>query len=155
RGEIANDVGASDEMNAMRPVEQNGGNWTSPKIGALNAYQHRYQTWLKGDSKDNVSVPARSVHYRSPETISFDAPMALFELWCNEDERLRYDPCDLRQPAAILRHAMIEWLEARPSFRHHYGEELTSRLIAGHEANSRHNGTHIACVPIPSLNTEG
>src|SRR5262249_6225660 len=83
RGEIANDVGASDEMNAMRPVEQNGGNWTSPKIGALNAYQHRYQTWLKGDSKDNVSVPARSVHYRSPETISFDAPMALFELWCN------------------------------------------------------------------------
>ncbi len=155
RGEIANDVEASDETNAMHPVEQNDGDRTSPKAGSLDAYRRRYQAWLKGDSKDNVSVPARTVHYRSPEAINFDAPMALFELWRDEDERLRYDPRDLRQPAAMVRHAMIEWLEARPAFRQHYGEELTSRLIAGHEADKHHNGAHIACVPIPSLNVEG
>jgi CRISPR-associated protein Csb2 len=155
RGEIANDVAASDETNAMRPIERNDGNWTSPKAGSLDTYRRRYRAWLKGDSKDNVSVPERRVHYCSPETISFDAPMALFELWRNEDERLRYDPRDLRQPAAMVRHAMIEWLEAHSAFREHYGADLTSRLIAGHGADKQHgvqfNGAHIACVPIPSL----
>src|SRR5260370_42044670 len=106
---------------------------------------------MNGDSKDNVRVPERRVHYRSLETISFDAPMALFELWRNEDERLRYDPRDLRQPAGIVRYAMIEWLEARHAFREHYGKELTTQLIAGHEANNHEvvqfNGPHIACVP--------
>ncbi|MGH9845805.1 MAG: type I-G CRISPR-associated protein Csb2 [Blastocatellia bacterium] len=160
RGEIADDVEASDGANAMRPAEQNDGDWTSPKAGAMDAYRRRYQAWLKGDSKDNVPIPARRVDYRSPETISFDAPMALFELWHNEDERLRYDPRDLRQPAAMVRHAMIEWLEARPAFSRQYGEDLTSRLIAGHEASrqemsKQHNAAHIACVPIPSLNAEG
>jgi len=159
RGEITADAEASDESNVRHPVERNDGDWTSPKAGALYAYRQRYQTWLKDDSKDNVSVPARRLHYRSPETIRFDAPMALFELWRNEDERLRYDPRDLRQPAAMVRHTMIQWIEARPAFREHYSEELTSRLIAGHEADKQHsvqfNGAHIACVPIPSLDEEG
>ena len=155
RGEIASDVEVFDEANAMHPVEQSDGDWTSPKAGALEAYRHRYQVWLKGDSKDNVSVPARRIHYRSLETISFDAPMALFELWRDEDKRHRYDPRDLRQPAAMVRHAMIEWLEARPSFRRRYGEELTLRLITGHEADKQHDGAHIACVPIPTMREEG
>lgn len=157
-GEITDDSEASDRLGVMRPIERDDGNWTSPKAGALDAYRQQYQTWLKGNSKDNVSVPARRVHYRSPETISFDAPMALFEMWQNEDERRRYDPRDLRQPAAMVRHALIEWLEARPAFREHYGADLTSRLIAGHEADNQHgvqfNGAHIAYVPIPSLNEE-
>jgi CRISPR-associated protein Csb2 len=154
-GEISNDAEAPDKTNMMHPIEQSDGDWSSPKVGALDAYRRCYQAWLKGDSKDNVMVPARRVHYRPLETISFDAPMALFELRCKEDERLSYDPRDLRQPAAMVRHAMIEWFEARPSFRRHYGEDLTSRLITGHEADRQHNGAHIACVPIPSLNVEG
>ncbi|MCI0605113.1 type I-U CRISPR-associated protein Csb2 [bacterium] len=155
RGEIVYDSSASEFGKLMRPIERNDGTWTSPNSGSLEAYKRRHRTWLKGDSKDDVSVPDRRAHYRSPETISLDAPMALFELWRNEDERLRYDPRDLRQPASMVKHAMIEWLEAHPAFREHYGAVLTSRLIAGHEANKQHgvqfNGAHIACVPIPSL----
>ncbi|HXM34412.1 MAG TPA: type I-U CRISPR-associated protein Csb2 [Pyrinomonadaceae bacterium] len=157
-GEIADNSQASDGPGLMRPIERDDGNWTSPKTGALGAYKQRYQAWLKGDSRDDVSVPARRVEYRSLETISFDAPMALFELWRNEDERLRYDPRDLRQPAAMVRHAMIEWLEAYPAFRDYYGDDLTTHLIAGHEGNQegvvQFNGAHVACVPIPSLNED-
>lgn len=155
RGEVVDDTEISDGANTMKPIEKADGDWSAPKEGALEAYQQRYQTWLRGESKDNVPVPERRVRYHSPGTISFDAPMALFELWSNEDERRAYDPRDLRQPAAMVRHAMIEWLAARPAFRQRYGEELTARLIAGHEADKQHNGAHIACVPIPSLNAEG
>jgi CRISPR-associated protein Csb2 len=140
---------------AMLPVEQSDGDWASPKPGALAAYQERYQAWLGGKSKDNVPIPMRHMHYRAPSTLSFDAPLALFELWKNEDERRRYDPRDLRQPAAMVRHAMIEWVKANPKFIRHYGEDLASNLIAGHDADRQHNGAHIACVPIPSLNAEG
>ncbi len=158
-GEITDDSEASAELGVMRPTERDDGNWTSPKAGALDAYRQQYQTWLKGNSKDNVSIPSRRVHYRSLETISFDVPMALFEMWQNEDERLRYDPRDLLQPAGMVKHAMLEWLKSHPAFSEHYGADLTSRLIAGHEADNQHgvqfNGAHIACVPIPSLNEEG
>lgn len=157
-GEVLEHACESDESRVRCAVERNDGNWTSPKPGAFAAYQQRYQKWLRGDSKDDVSVPSRRVHYHSPEAVSFDAPMALFELWRNEDQRLPYDPRDLRQPAAMVRHAMIEWLEGRPVFREHYGAALTSGLIAGHEANEQRvqfNGPHTACVPIPSFREEG
>jgi CRISPR-associated protein Csb2 len=140
---------------ALLPVEQSDGDWTSPKPGALAAYQERYQAWLRGEAKDDVPIPVRRTHYRAPDTLSFDAPLALFEMWRNEDERLRYDPRELRQPAALVRHAMIEWTKAHPKFIQHYGEDLVARLIAGHEADRQHNGVHIACVPLPSMNAEG
>lgn len=158
-GKITDDSTPDDGTGVMRPLERDDGNWTSPKNGALDAYKQRYQAWLKGESKDNIAIPLRRVHYRSPETISFDAPMALFELWDNEDKRLPYDLRDLLQPAAMVRHAMIEWLEAHPAFREYYGVDMTLRLIAGHEADSQcsapFNGAHIACVPIPSLHEKG
>lgn len=162
RGEVGADATASGRADVMLPIEKNDGVWSSPKAGALGAYRRRYQAWLNGDSKDDVPVPARRVDYRPAGTISFDAPMALFELWQRmdgEDKRLPYDPRRLREPAAMVRHAMIEWLAARPAFREHYGAELTSRLIAGHEADEQHraqfNGAHIACVPIPTMREEG
>ncbi|MGE0129720.1 MAG: type I-U CRISPR-associated protein Csb2 [Blastocatellales bacterium] len=140
---------------AMLPVEQSDGDWVSPTKGSLASYQERYQAWLRGESKDNVTIPVRRTHYRPSGAIGFDAPMALFELWRDEDERKRFDPRELRQPAAMVRHAMIEWMRANPKFIQHYGEELASRLIAGHEADRQHNGAHIACVPIPSLKEDG
>lgn len=160
RGEVSADAPASGQADVRLPIEKSDGVWSSPKAGALDAYRRRYQAWLNGDSKDNVPVPARRVDYRPPGTISFDAPMALFELWeSNSERRKPFDPRDLRQPAAMVRHAMIEWLDARPAFREHYGAELTSRLIAGHETDEQYrtqfNGAHIACVPIPSLHEEG
>jgi CRISPR-associated protein Csb2 len=159
RGEVSADATASGQADVRLPIEKSDGVWSSPKAGALDAYRRRYQAWLNGDPKDDVPVPARRVEYRPSGTISFDAPMALYELWHIEDERLRYDPRDLRQPAAMVRHAMIEWLDARHDFRKYYGAGLTSRLIAGHEADEQHsaqfNGAHIACVPLPSLREDG
>lgn len=160
RGEVTADATASRQADVKLPIEKNDGVWSSPKAGALDAYRRRYQAWLNGDSKDNVPVPARRVDYRPPGTISFDSPMALYELWQPDGEKLKwFDPRDLRQPAGMVRHAMIEWLAARPAFREHYGAELTSRLIAGHEADEQHktqfNGAHIACVPIPTMREEG
>ncbi|MFN0112539.1 MAG: type I-U CRISPR-associated protein Csb2 [Blastocatellia bacterium] len=151
-GEVSDDEALPD--GAWLPAEQADGDWASPKPGALAAYQERYRAWLRGENKDNVTIPLRRTHYSAPDTLSFDAPMALFELWRNEDERLRYDPRDLRQPAAMVRHALIEWKKANPKFVQHYGEELAARLIAGHEANRQHDGAHIACVPIPSFNRD-
>ena len=139
----------------LLPADQPDGDWASPKPGALAAYQERYQAWGRGESKDNVTIPLRRTHYCPPNTLSIDAPMALFEMWRDEDERLRFDPRDLRQPAAMVRHAMIEWSLAHPKFVQHYGKELAERLIAGHEADRQHNGAHIACVPLPSLHAEG
>jgi CRISPR-associated protein Csb2 len=157
-GEITNSQTGSDGPGLMRPIERNDGDWNAPKAGALDAYRQQYKAWLKGDSRDDVSVPARRVEYRSPETINFDFPTALFELWRNADERLPFDPRDLRQPAGMVRRAMIEWLEAHPGFRDYYGDDLTTHLIAGHEANQNEvvqfNGAHIGCVPIPSLNED-
>ncbi|MCG3145683.1 MAG: hypothetical protein HONDAALG_03325 [Gammaproteobacteria bacterium] len=140
---------------AWLPVEQSDGDWASPKPGAFAAYQERYQTWLQGKAKDDVPIPVQRTHYRPLNTIVINPPMALFELWRDEDERKRFDPRELRQPAAMVRHAMIEWMKANTSFTNHYGKDLASRLIAGHEADRQHDGAHIACVPIPSLNAEG
>jgi CRISPR-associated protein Csb2 len=158
RGEVTADAPSSGQAEVRLPIEKNDGAWSSPKAGALDAYRQRYQTWLNGDSKDNVPIPSRRVNYRSPGTIRFDVPMALFELWHgrgNEEKRRRYDPRDLLQPAGMVRHAMLEWLEDHSAFRQHYGEEMTSRLVAGHDADKQHDGAHIACVPIPTMREEG
>jgi CRISPR-associated protein Csb2 len=152
-GEVLGDDALPDGV--MLPVEQSDGDWASPKPGALAAYQERYQAWLRGEAKDNVTIPVRRTHYRTLNTVVFNTPMALFELWNDENGWRSYDPRNLRQPAAMVRHAMIEWMKANPKFIQHYGEELASRLIAGHDDDRQHNGAHIACVPIPSLNAEG
>jgi CRISPR-associated protein Csb2 len=152
-GAVTDDDATAD--GAFLPAERPDGEWAAPRPGALAAYQERYQAWLRGENKDNFTIPVRCVHYRPPNTLSFDAPLALFELWRKEDERRRFDPRELRQPAAMVRHALIDWLEAHPAFIKQYGQDLTSRLIAGHEADRQHDGSHIACVPLPSLNAEG
>lgn len=139
------------------PSEQADGDWPSPKPGALAAYQARYQAWLLGENKDNFPIPVRRTHYRAPDTLNFDAPMALFELWPKDDNNgklLHFYQSEVRQPAAMVRHALIEWKKANPKFVQHYGEDLAARLIAGHEADQQHNGAHIACVPIPSFNRD-
>ncbi|MFN0120962.1 MAG: type I-U CRISPR-associated protein Csb2 [Blastocatellia bacterium] len=151
-GEII-DVGAEADSSGMRhPVERDDGAWTAPREGALAAYQQRYQAWLRGESRDDIPVPLRQVDYITMDTIHLDAPLALFELWRNEDERHRFDPCDLRQPAAMVRHAMIAWRDQNPAYQQYYGAELSTRLITGHVENRQNDGQHIACVPIPSLN---
>lgn len=155
-------IGAIEETSLLtephlthHPVERIGASWTTPLPGAYNAYRERYELMLNGISKDNTTIPVRQIDYRPADTITFNPPMALFELWRNEDERLRYDPRDLLQPSGMTRHAMIEWLNDHQSISKFYGEENTVRLITGHDAGKRYEGPHIACVPIPSLDDRG
>lgn len=141
----------------LHPAERADGEWEAPAEGALVSYKERHKGFLNGESPFDYVIPSRSVRYQAPNIISFDQPLALFELWSNDDTRLRFEPRDLRLPAAMVRNAMIEWLEANPSFVSYYGEEMTSRLVCGHEPNQPgkpYNGPHIAFVPIPSFNQE-
>lgn len=156
-GEVSDDEALPDDV--WLPAEQADGDWASPKPGALAAYQERYRAWLRGENKDNFPIPLRRMHYSAPDTLSFDAPMALFEMWPKDDngKPLNFYPYQLREPAAMFRHAMIEWMKGNPKFIEHYDKDdngLAARLIAGHEADRQHNGAHIACVPIPSFNRD-
>ncbi|MFZ4987314.1 MAG: type I-G CRISPR-associated protein Csb2 [Blastocatellia bacterium] len=137
------------------PHESRGASWTVPRPGTYHAYRERYDQMLQGVSKDNTLIPVRQIDYRPVDTITFNHPVALFELWRNEDQRLRYDPRDLLQPSGMTRHAMIEWLNEHPSIGKFYGVEHLVRLIAGHDGGKQYNGPHIACVPIPSLDDQG
>ncbi|WP_218673942.1 hypothetical protein, partial [Candidatus Entotheonella palauensis] len=95
-----------------------------------------------------------SLDYQRRDVLTFPVPYALFELWRFDEKRLAYEPRDLRQPAGMVRNALLEWLHANPLFRQHYGAELTSRLLAGHETeppNRVFDGAHVAFVPIPSF----
>ena len=137
------------------PVERMGASWTAPTTGSFNAYRERYDQMLDGVSKDNIHVPVRQIDYRPANTISIDPPFAIYELWQNEDQRLRYDPRDLLQPSGMTRHAMIEWLKNHESISRFYGLENTVRLITGHDSGKCYDGPHIGCVPIPSLHEQG
>ncbi len=150
---------AGDDRILYQPHQQLDGEWKSPDKGALAAFQKRYEGFLRGNSPFDYSIPSRGVRYLPSDSISFDAPLALFELWLEEGKRRKFESRDLRQPAAMVRNAMIEWLKENPLFRSYYDEKLgemqASRLIAGHEpnqSNSPYGGAHIAFVPIPSLN---
>lgn len=141
----------------FEPTKRTGGEWDSPDKGALEACQKRYQGVLKGDSPFDYSIPSHGVHYQPSDVISFDAPIALFELWQSEDRRLKLEPRDLRQASAMVRHAILEHFK-QPSFLNYYGKDLICRLVAGHEPQTRpsdkvksYDGDHFAYVPIPSL----
>ncbi len=151
-GEVTETSEPLDQTKLKRPIESADGEWSSPTTGSLQAYQERYKAWLKGEPKDNITVPARTVDYQSLDTIRFDAPMVLFKLQVDADNYP--DARDLREPAGMVRHAMIKWLNARPAFAHY--KDLASQLISGHESATHNdvqfNGAHFACVPIPTLN---
>ncbi len=139
----------------FRPIKQTDGAYESPAEGALEACRARYRGILDGDSKDDFFIPSHRVDYRPTDVIRLGAPLALFELWKGEGERLRFDARDLRQPAAMTRYAMLEWLDANRVFRDHFGHALTSELIGGHkhdQAGKPLDGAHIGFVPLPSLN---
>ena len=139
------------------PTKRIGGKWDSPDNGSLKACQKRYHRVLEGDSPFDHSVPSQSVHYQTSYVISFDAPIALFELWQLEDMRLKFEPRDLRQASAMVRHAILDHFK-QPSFLNYYGKDFVCRLVAGHEPQvgpsdklKSYDGDHLAYVPIPSL----
>ncbi|MCS6305766.1 MAG: type I-U CRISPR-associated protein Cas5/Cas6 [Nitrospira sp.] len=141
----------------FEPTKRIGGKWHSPNRGALRAYQKRYRGVLSGDSPLDYPIPSHSVDYRPSRFISFDTPLALFELWQLDDARLKFEPRDFRQASAMVRHAILEHFKQQ-SFVNYYGKDLVCRLVAGHEPQigpsekvRSYDGDHFGYVPIPSL----
>lgn len=139
------------------PTKRIGGKWDSPDKGSLKACQNRYHRVLDGDSPFDHSIPSHGIHYQTFDVISFDMPIALFELWQSDDKRLKLEPRDLRQASAMVRHAILEHFK-QPAFLNYYGKDLICRLVAGHEPQvgpsnklKSYDGDHFAYVPIPSL----
>lgn len=133
---------------------------TLPASGTLTAYQKRYDAFLRGEDQRLYQVPLWRIGYTRSDVIDFQPPLALFALRALHDEKkfLKFNPRDLLQPAAMVRHAMLESLHARPSFVQHYGADRIAQLVAGHatadKPNEPYNGGHFAFVPLPSINAD-
>lgn len=151
----------------FQPKEQKGGEWTVPRAGALAKYKERYETFLKTGNSHTVNVPHRQVIYVTDDTIDLSCPYALFEIHdlLDADKLFKggFDARDLRQPTGMVRHAVIEFFDSVKGkrFKAHYGEDLISRKVYGHEpqvegGQSRPvNHPHLAFIPIPSLYPDG
>ena len=170
RGEILEDGNTVTKVSTgarviLQPKEQRGGDWTVPRAGALTAYKKRYEEFLKTGNSRTINVPVRQVMYVPNNTIDLNCPYALFEMrdLHNEDKFFSFDGRDLRQPAGMVRHAVIEFFDSVKGkrFKAHYGEDLISRKVYGHEPKVEGeqskpvNHPHLAFIPIPNLYPDG
>lgn len=167
RGEIFDDGYATEApigaWVVFQPKEQKGGGWNVPRAGALVAYKKRYETFLKTGNSHTVNVPLRQVMYVTDDTLDLGCPYALFEMrdLLDADRLFKggFDGRDLRQPAGMVRHAVMEFFESVKGkrFKAHYGEELISRKVYGHEPQAEGEQSkpaghpHLAFVPLPGL----
>jgi CRISPR-associated protein Csb2 len=170
KGEVLNDgyttTKASTEARIVfQPKDQKGGDWAVPRAGALAAYKKRYEAFLNTGNSHTVNVPLRQVKYVTDDTIDLSCPYALFEMrdLFDEDKFFSFDGRDLRQPAGMVRHAVIEFFDSVKGrrFKAHYGEDLISRKVYGHdltvggEQSKPVSHPHLAFVPLPSLYPDG
>lgn len=174
RGEVVEDdagVQSGDERRTVfYPKERAGGGWTVPGAGALAVYKQRYEAFLETGSAHNVSLlnVVRQVEYVPDGAIDLTCPYALFEIRRLDDDNRFYsfDGRDLRQPAAMVRHAAVEIFypsdgderkdKKAARFKKTYGEDLILRKILGHDPNARNekrsvNAPHLAFLPLPHL----
>ncbi len=180
RGTINEEAEAkSDAGEAVDIYEPNivaGGEWQAPRQGSYQGFKSRYENVLREANRDfrpdaeNYPVPMQQVTYNSSKYINLDAPLALFMMKRidesgkrkDTDKRKDFDARDLRQPGAMVRHAVKEWKARAPLFAEHYGEAMFSRLAFGHEpcehesgeTATQYNGAHISYVPLPSINRD-
>lgn len=160
----------SEQRVVYRPQEIAGGNWTAPKAGALAVYRKRYEAFLQTGNAHAVSLlnVTRQVDYVLDGVIDLTCPYALFEIrrLDDEDRFYSFNGRDLRQPAAMVRHATVEIfypseqderkIKKAARFKKTYGEDLILRKILGHEPNTQGekkavNAPHLAFLPLPHL----
>jgi CRISPR-associated protein Csb2 len=71
------------------------------------------------------------------------------------DKKLAFAPRDLRQPAGMVRNAMLQWAAANPAIPQFFGADRIARLLQGHKSAASHErseGGHFAVMPLPSIN---
>lgn len=166
RGEIVENFEFSDENTIIyHPKEIGNGSYKVPVRGALASYKRRYANFLQTGNSHTINAAVQQVEYVSDDTIDLTCPYALFELYEPEnDEKYKaFDGRDLRQPAAMVRHAVTEIFKGPKGdrFKKFYGEDVILRKVFGHQTNSSNTGkkcvdeAHLAFIPIPNLYPDG
>ena len=136
-----------------QPTEREGGRWLVPASGFLELLRRRFPRSVSAEPPDFTNT--RQVNYEPDDVLRFDAPVAVFEMQRMDGRKLAFDPRDLRQPAGMVRHAMLRWADTTPGIREHFAADQLVRFLQGHKSaggKERSEGGHFAVVPLPSVN---
>ena len=136
-----------------QPCEREGGRWLVPAAGFLGLLNRRHPRSVSAEPPDFTNT--RQVDYEPEDVLRFDAPVAVFEMLRMDGRKLAFDPRDLRQPAGMVRHAMIRWAETAPGISPHFAADHLARFLQGHKSAAGKEcseGGHFAVVPLPSVN---
>jgi CRISPR-associated protein Csb2 len=136
-----------------QPAEREGGRWLAPAAGFLELLDRRFPRSVSAEPPDFTNT--RQVSYEPEDVLRLGAPVAVFEMLRMDGRKLAFDPRDLRQPAGMVRNAMLRWADATPGIRPHFAADLLARFLQGHKsaAGKEHSeGGHFAVVPLPSVN---
>jgi CRISPR-associated protein Csb2 len=135
------------------PCEREGGRWLAPATGFLELLDRRHPRSVSAEPPDFTNT--RQVTYEAEDVLRFDTPVAVFELLRMDGRKLAFEPRDLRQPAGMVRNAMLRWADATPGIRQHFAADHLARFLQGHKSatgKERSEGGHFAVVPLPSVN---
>jgi CRISPR-associated protein Csb2 len=124
-----------------QPVEREGGRWLVPAAGFLEFLDRRFPRSVSAEPPDFTNT--RQVSYEPEDVLRMDG------------RKLAFDPRDLRQPAGMVRNAMLHWADATPGIRPHFAADQLARFLQGHKSaagKERSEGGHFAIVPLPSVN---
>ena len=136
-----------------QPTERAGGRWLAPSAGFLELLDRRFPRSVSAEPPDFTNT--RQVSYEPEDVLRLGAPVAVFEMLRMDGRKLGFDPRDLRQPAGMVRNAMLRWADATPGIRAHFPADQLARFLQGHKSaagRERSEGGHFAVVPLPSVN---
>ena len=136
-----------------QPTEREGGRWLAPAAGFLELLDRRFPRSVSAEPPDFTNT--RQVSYEPEDVLRLGAPVAVFEMLRMDGRKLGFDPRDLRQPAGMVRNAMLRWADATPGIRPHFAADQLARFLQGHKSaagKERSEGGHFAVVPLPSVN---
>jgi hypothetical protein len=116
-----------------QPHEHDGGRWLAPAPGFLDLLNRRFPRSVSSVPPDFTNT--RQVDYAAENEARFDYPIAVFEmLRLDADKKLAFAPRHLRQPAGMVRDAMLQWAAANPALSQHFGPDRMARLLQGHKS---------------------
>jgi CRISPR-associated protein Csb2 len=136
-----------------QPTEREGGRWLAPAAGFLEFLDRRFPRSVSAEPPDFTNT--RQVNYEPEDDLRFAAPVTVFEMLRMDGRKLAFDPRDLRQPAGMVRNAMLRWADATPGIRPHFAPDQLARFLQGHKSaagKEPSEGGHFAVVPLPSVN---
>jgi CRISPR-associated protein Csb2 len=136
-----------------QPAEREGGRWLVPATGFLELLDRRFPRSVSAEPPDFTNT--RQVSYEPEDVLRLGVPVTVFEMLRMDGRKLAFDPRDLRQPAGMVRNAMLRWADATPGIRPHFAADQLARFLQGHKSavgKERSEGGHFAVVPLPSVN---